>query len=274
MTNPERDWSFETKQIHAGQTSDPTTKARALPIYQTTSYTFDNTDHAAALFGLAEPGNIYTRLMNPTTDVVEQRIAALEGGVAGLFLASGQAAETFAILNIAGAGDHIVSSPRLYGGTYNLFHYTLPKLGIETTFVSDPDDLDSWRAAVRPNTKAFYGEAISNPQIDILDIPGVSAVAHDNGVPLIVDNTITTPYLLQPIAHGADIVVHSATKYLGGHGTAIAGVIVDSGNFDWRSGRFPGFTEPDPSYHGVVFADLGAPAYALKARVQLLRDLG
>jgi O-acetylhomoserine (thiol)-lyase len=274
MTNPERDWSFETKQIHAGQTSDPTTKARALPIYQTTSYTFDNTDHAAALFGLAEPGNIYTRLMNPTTDVVEQRIAALEGGVAGLFLASGQAAETFAILNIAGAGDHIVSSPRLYGGTYNLFHYTLPKLGIETTFVSDPDDLDSWRAAVRPNTRAFYGEAISNPQIDILDIPGVSAVAHDNGVPLIVDNTIATPYLIQPIAHGADIVVHSATKYLGGHGTAIAGVIVDSGNFDWRSGRFPGFTEPDPSYHGVVFADLGAPAYALKARVQLLRDLG
>ena len=274
MTNPEIDWSFETKQIHAGQTSDPTTKARALPIYQTTSYTFDSTDHAAALFGLAEPGNIYTRLMNPTTDVVEQRIAALEGGVAGLFLASGQAAETFAILNIAGAGDHIVSSPRLYGGTYNLLHYTLPKLGIETTFVADPDDLDSWRAAVRPNTKAFYGETISNPQIDILDIPGISAVAHDSGVPLIVDNTIATPYLIQPIAHGADIVVHSATKYLGGHGTAIAGVIVDSGNFDWTSGKFPGFTEPDPSYHGVVFADLGAPAYALKARVQLLRDLG
>lgn len=274
MTKPEADWSFETKQIHAGQTSDPTTHARALPIYQTTSYTFDSTEHAAALFGLTEPGNIYTRLMNPTTDVVEQRIAALEGGVAGLFLASGQAAETFAILNIAGAGDHIVASPRLYGGTYNLLHYTLPKLGIETTFVSDPDDLDSWRAAVRPNTKAFYGETISNPQIDILDIPGVSAVAHDNGVPLIVDNTIATPYLIQPIAHGADIVVHSATKYLGGHGTAIAGVIVDSGNFDWTSGKFPGFTEPDPSYHGVVFADLGAPAYALKARVQLLRDLG
>ena len=274
MTNPEAYWSFETKQIHAGQTADSVTHARALPIYQTTSYTFDSTEHAAALFGLAEPGNIYTRLMNPTTDVVEQRIAALEGGVAGLFLASGQAAETFAILNIAGSGDHIVSSPRLYGGTYNLFHYTLPKLGIETSFVSDPDDLDSWRAAVRPNTKAFYGETISNPQIDILDIPGVSAVAHDNGVPLIVDNTIATPYLIQPIAHGADIVVHSATKYLGGHGTAIAGVIVDSGNFDWTSGKFPGFTEPDPSYHGVVFADLGAPAYALKARVQLLRDLG
>ena len=273
-TNPEAQWSFETKQIHAGQTPDSATNARALPIYQTTSYTFDSTDHAAALFGLAEPGNIYTRIMNPTTDVVEQRIAALEGGVAALFLASGQAAETFAILNIAGTGDHVVSSPRLYGGTYNLFHYTLPKLGIETTFVDDPDDLDSWRAAVRPNTKAFYAETISNPKIDILDIPGVSKIAHDNGVPLIVDNTIATPYLIQPIAHGADIVVHSATKYLGGHGTAIAGVIVDGGNFDWTNGRFPGFTEPDPSYHGVVFADLGAPAYALKARVQLLRDLG
>jgi O-acetylhomoserine (thiol)-lyase len=273
-TNPEANWSFETRQIHAGQTPDSATNARALPIYQTTSYTFDSTDHAAALFGLAEPGNIYTRIMNPTTDVVEQRIASLEGGVAALFLASGQAAETLAILNIAGTGDHIVSSPRLYGGTYNLLHYTLPKLGIETTFVDDPDDLDSWQTAVRPNTKAFYAETISNPKIDILDIPGVSKIAHDNGVPLIVDNTIATPYLIQPIAHGADIVVHSATKYLGGHGTAIAGVIVDSGNFNWTNGRFPGFTEPDPSYHGVVFADLGAPAYALKARVQLLRDLG
>ncbi len=269
------DWSFETKQIHAGQVPDSDTHARALPIYQTTSYTFDSTDHAAALFGLAEPGNIYTRLMNPTTDVVEQRIAALEGGVAALFLASGQAAETCAILNLAGAGDHIVSSPRLYGGTYNLFHHTLPKLGIETTFVDDPDDLDSWQAAVRPNTKAFYGETISNPKIDILDTPGVSAVAHANGVPLIVDNTIATPYLIRPLAQGADIVVHSATKYLGGHGTAIAGVIVDGGTFDWAaSGKFPGFTTADPSYHGVVFADLGAPAYALKARVQLLRDLG
>ncbi|TGD86756.1 bifunctional o-acetylhomoserine/o-acetylserine sulfhydrylase [Mycolicibacterium sp. CH28] len=274
IEDPSVNWSFETKQIHAGQTPDAVTHARALPIYQTTSYTFDNTDHAAALFGLTEPGNIYTRLMNPTTDTVEQRIAALEGGVAALFLASGQAAETFAILNIAGVGDHIVSSPRLYGGTYNLLHYTLPKLGIETTFVEDPDDLDSWQAAVRPNTKAFFGETISNPQIDILDIPGVSKVAHENGVPLIVDNTIATPYLIQPIAHGADIVVHSATKYLGGHGTAIAGVIVDGGKFDWTNGRFPGFTSPDPSYHGVVFADLGAPAYALKARVQLLRDLG
>jgi len=273
MTTPDN-WSFETKQIHAGQTPDRDTHSRALPIYQTTSYTFDSTDHAAALFGLAEPGNIYTRLMNPTTDVVEQRIAALEGGVAALFLSSGQAAETFAILNLAGAGDHIVSSPRLYGGTYNLLHYTLAKLGIETTFVSDPDDLDAWRAAVRPNTKAFFAETISNPKVDILDTPGVSAVAHDNGVPLIVDNTIATPYLIQPLSQGADIVVHSATKYLGGHGTAVAGVIVDGGTFDWTSGKFPGFTTPDPSYHGVVFADLGAPAFALKARVQLLRDLG
>jgi O-acetylhomoserine (thiol)-lyase len=278
MTNPESDptanWAFETKQVHAGQTPDIATNARALPIYQTTSYTFNSTDHAAALFGLAEPGNIYTRIMNPTQDVVEQRIAALEGGVAALFLASGQAAETFSILNLAGVGDHIVSSPRLYGGTYNLFHYSLPKLGIEVGFVEDPDDLDSWRAAVRPNTKAFFGETISNPQIDVLDIPGVSAVAHENGVPLIVDNTIATPYLIQPIALGADIVVHSATKYLGGHGSAIAGVIVDGGKFDWTNGRFPGFTTPDPSYHGVVFAELGPPAFALKARVQLLRDYG
>ena len=278
MTTPEIDptasWAFETKQVHAGQSPDIATGARALPIYQTTSYVFDDTTHAAALFGLEVEGNIYTRIGNPTQDVVEQRIAALEGGVAALFLSSGQAAETFAILNLAAAGDHIVSSPRLYGGTYNLLHYTLPRLGIETTFVEDPDDLDSWRAAVRPNTKAFFAETISNPKIDVLDIPGVSSVAHDNGVPLIVDNTIATPYLIQPIAHGADIVVHSATKYLGGHGTAIAGVIVDGGNFDWTQGRHPGFTVPDPSYHGVVFAELGPPAYALKARVQLLRDLG
>jgi O-acetylhomoserine (thiol)-lyase len=278
MTNPESDptanWAFETKQVHAGQTPDIATNARALPIYQTTSYTFNSTDHAAALFGLAEPGNIYTRIMNPTQDVVEQRIAALEGGVAALFLSSGQAAETFSILNLAGAGDHIVSSPRLYGGTYNLFHYSLPKLGIEVSFVEDPDDLDSWQSAVRPNTKAFFAETISNPQIDILDTPGVSGVAHANGVPLIVDNTVATPYLIQPISQGADIVVHSATKYLGGHGAAIAGVIVDGGTFDWTQGRFPGFTTPDPSYHGVVFAELGPPAFALKARVQLLRDMG
>jgi O-acetylhomoserine (thiol)-lyase len=274
VVDPSAHWSFETKQVHAGQTPDVVTNARALPIYQTTSYTFNSTDHAAALFGLEAEGNIYTRIGNPTQDVVEQRIAALEGGVAALFLASGQAAETFAILNLANAGDHIVSSPRLYGGTYNLFHYTLPKLGIDVSFVENPDDLESWRAAVRPNTKAFFGETISNPQNDILDIPGVAAVAHDAGVPLIVDNTVATPYLIQPISHGADIVVHSATKYLGGHGSAIAGVIVDGGTFDWTNGRFPGFTTPDPSYHGVVFAELGPPAFALKARVQLLRDLG
>ncbi|MGW6378402.1 bifunctional o-acetylhomoserine/o-acetylserine sulfhydrylase [Rhodococcus sp. NPDC055112] len=274
VTDPTAAWSFETKQIHAGQTSDATTNARALPIYQTTSYTFNNTDHAAALFGLAEPGNIYTRIMNPTQDAVEQRIASLEGGVAALLLASGQAAETFAILNLAEAGDHIVSSPRLYGGTYNLFHYTLPKLGITVSFVEDPDNLEQWRAAIQPNTKAFFGETISNPKNDVFDIPGVSAVAHENGIPLIVDNTVATPYLIRPLEHGADIVVHSATKYLGGHGTAIAGVIVDGGNFDWTQGRHTNFTTPDPSYHGAVFADLGAPAFALKARVQLLRDVG
>lgn len=272
--DPTAHWSFETKQVHAGQRPDPVTNARALPIYQTTSYTFDDTAHAAALFGLEVPGNIYTRIGNPTTDVVEQRIAALEGGVAALFLASGQAAETFAILNLAGAGDHIVSSPRLYGGTYNLFHHSLAKIGIDVSFVEDPDDLDSWRSAVRPNTKAFFGETISNPQIDILDTPGVSAVAHEHGLPLIVDNTVATPYLIQPIAQGADIVVHSATKYLGGHGSTIAGAIVDGGTFDWTGDRFPGFTTPDPSYHGVVYAELGPPAFALKARVQLLRDFG
>lgn len=277
--NPVDFWSFETKQIHAGQTADPATNARALPIYQTTSYVFNDTQHAANLFGLAEPGNIYTRIMNPTQDAVEQRIAALEGGVAALLVASGQAAETYAILNIVETGGHVVSSPRLYGGTFNLFHYTLPKLGIEVTFVEDPEDLESWQAAVRDNTRAFYGESISNPNNEILDIKGISEVAHRNGVPLIVDNTVATPFLLNPLAHGADVVVHSATKYIGGHGTAIGGVIVDGGTFDWRVQRdgqdlFPGFTTPDPSYHGAVFADLGAPAYALKARVQWLRDTG
>src|SRR6476659_8712138 len=267
-------WSFETRQIHAGQTPDPTTKARALPIYQTTSYAFDSSEHGRKLFALEELGNIYTRIMNPTQAVVEDRINSLEGGVGALLVASGQSAETLAILTLAQAGDHIVSSPRLYGGTYNLFHYTLPKLGITVGFVDNPDDPDSWKDAIRVNTKAFFAETISNPQNDILDIPNVAEVAHDAGVPLIVDNTVATPYLIQPRAHGADIVVHSATKYLGGHGAAIAGVIVDGGTFDWTNGKFPGFTTPDPSYHGVVFADLGAPAYALKARVQLLRDMG
>ena len=277
-------WSFETRQIHAGQTPDGTTNARALPIYQTTSYTFNDTTHAANLFALKELGNIYTRIMNPTQAAVEDRIASLEGGVGALLTSSGQAAETLAILNVAEAGDHIVSSPSLYGGTYNLFHYTLPKLGIEVSFVENPDDLDSWRAAARPNTKAFYGESIANPKNDILDIAGVAGVAHEIGVPLIVDNTVATPYLVRPIEWGADIVVHSATKYIGGHGTAIAGVIVDSGNFDYARypERFPNYNQPDPSYHGLVYArDLGVGSafganlsFILKARVQLLRDLG
>jgi O-acetylhomoserine (thiol)-lyase len=277
-------WSFETRQIHAGQSADTATGARALPIYQTTSYVFKDTDHAANLFGLKEFGNIYTRIMNPTQDAVEQRLASLEGGVAALLVASGQAAETLAILNVAEAGDHIVSSPRLYGGTYNLFHYSLPKLGITVSFVEDPDDLESWRGAVRPNTKAFFAETISNPKQDVLDIEGVAGVAHESGVPLIVDNTVATPYLLRPFEFGADIVVHSTTKYLGGHGTSIGGVIIDAGNFDYAAqpDRFPGFNQPDPSYHGLVFArdlGVGSPlganlAFILKARVQLLRDLG
>jgi O-acetylhomoserine (thiol)-lyase len=277
-------WSFETRQIHAGQNPDSATNARALPIYQTTSYTFDSTDHAANLFALKEFGNIYTRIMNPTQAAVEERIASLEGGVGALLVSSGQAAETLALLNIAEAGDHIVSSPSLYGGTYNLFHYTFKKLGIEVSFVEDPDDLDSWRAAVKPNTKAFFAETISNPKNDILDIEGVAGVAHAAGVPLVVDNTVATPYLIRPIEFGADIVVHSATKYLGGHGTAVAGAIVDSGNFDFGADpeRFPNYNQPDPSYHGLVYArDLGVGsalganlAFILKARVQLLRDLG
>ena len=277
-------WSFETRQIHAGQAPDAATNARALPIYQTTSYTFNDTTHAANLFALKELGNIYTRIMNPTQAAVEDRLASLEGGVGALLVSSGQAAETLAILNVAEAGDHIVSSPSLYGGTYNLFHYTLPKLGIQVSFVEDPDDIESWRAAVRPNTKAFYGESIANPKNDILDIRAVADLAHEIGVPLIVDNTVATPYLIRPIEWGADIVVHSATKYIGGHGTAIAGAIIDSGNFDYAQypERFPNYNQPDPSYHGLVYArDLGVGSafganlsFILKARVQLLRDLG
>ncbi|WP_138758130.1 bifunctional o-acetylhomoserine/o-acetylserine sulfhydrylase [Modestobacter altitudinis] len=273
MTEPSG-WSFETRQIHAGAAPDPTTGARALPIYATTSYQFRDSQHAADLFALAEMGNIYTRIMNPTQDALEQRVASLEGGVAALAVASGQAAETLAILNIAEAGSHVVASASLYGGTYNLLHHSLPKLGVQVSFVEDPDDPENWQSLVQENTKAFYAETIGNPKGDVLDISAVSEVAHRNGVPLIVDNTIATPFLIRPIEHGADIVVHSATKYLGGHGTAIAGLIVDSGNFAWTGGKFPGFTTPDPTYHGVVYADLGAPAYALKARVQLLRDLG
>ncbi|NKY41122.1 bifunctional o-acetylhomoserine/o-acetylserine sulfhydrylase [Cellulomonas septica] len=277
-------WSFETRQIHAGQAPDASTGARALPIYQTTSYVFDSAQQAADRFALKELGPIYTRIGNPTTEVVENRIANLEGGVGALLVASGQAAETFAILNIAEAGDHVVASPSLYGGTYNLLHYTLPKLGIETTFVEDPHDAESWRAAVRPNTKLFFAETIPNPKSDVLDIELVADVAHENGVPLIVDNTVATPYLINPLQWGADVVVHSATKYLGGHGSAIAGVIVDAGRFDYTADpeKFPGFSKPDPSYHGLVIGEaLGKDgvfgvnlSYILKARIQLLRDLG
>ena len=277
-------YSFETQQIHAGQVPDPTTGARALPLYQTTAYQFRDTKHAADLFGLAELGNIYTRIMNPTQDTVEQRVAALEGGVAALLVASGSAATTFAILNIAQAGDHIVSSPSLYGGTYNLFHYTLPKFGIEVTFVDNPDDPESWRKAVKPNTKAFFGETIANPKNDLLDIETVAKIAHENEVPLIVDNTVATPYLIRPIEWGADVVVHSATKFLSGHGNTVVGAIVDAGKFDYAKfpKRFPSFNEPDPSYHGLVYAQalgVGSPfganlSYIFKIRLTLLRDIG
>ncbi|PFG30886.1 bifunctional o-acetylhomoserine/o-acetylserine sulfhydrylase [Paramicrobacterium agarici] len=278
MTDAHSNWKFETLQIHAGAAPDPVTKSRATPIYQTTSYVFDNTEHAKNLFALAEFGNIYTRIQNPTQDVVEQRVAALEGGTGALLLASGQAASTFSILNIAQAGDHVVSSSSIYGGTYNLFKYTLAKLGIEVTFVEDQDDLDEWRRAVRTNTKAFFAETIGNPRINVLDIAGVADVAHSNDVPLIVDNTIATPYLIRPLEHGADIVTHSATKFLGGHGTVIGGVIVDGGTFEWSKhvDKFPGLTEPDPSYHGASYTTVlgDSIAYIIKARVQLLRDLG
>ncbi|WP_434749384.1 homocysteine synthase [Paenibacillus amylolyticus] len=274
MSN-ERELSFETLAIHAGQEIDPTTQSRAVPLYQTTSYGFRDTEHAANLFGLKEFGNIYTRLMNPTTDVFEQRIAALEGGAGALATASGQAAITFSLLNIAGAGDEIVSSASLYGGTYNLFSTTLPKLGLGVKFV-DSSDPENFRAAITEKTKALYAETIGNPKGNVLDIEAVAAIAHEHGIPLIVDNTFPSPYLLRPIEHGADIVVHSATKFIGGHGTSIGGVIVDSGKFDWKaSGKFPGLTEPDPSYNGVVYTEAVGPiAYIIKARVQLLRDLG
>src|SRR5690554_1374253 len=278
MSDTSANWQFETKQIHSGAQPDPTTNSRATPIYRTTAYVFNDADHAKNLFALAEFGNIYTRIQNPTQDVVEQRVAALEGGTAALLLASGQAATTFAVLNIAQAGDHIVSSSSIYGGTYNLFKYTLAKLGIETTFVENQDDPEEWRRAVRPNTKLFFAETIGNPRINVLDIRAVADVAHSNGVPLIVDNTIATPYLIRPFEHGADIVIHSATKFLGGHGTVMGGVIVDGGTFEWSKNveKFPGLTEPDPSYHGASYTTVlgDSIAYIIKARVQLLRDLG
>ncbi len=276
-------WGFETKQIHVGGEPDPTTGARAVPIYQTTSYEFRDAAHAANLFALAEVGNIYTRIMNPTQGALEARLNALEGGVTtaiglpgALALASGQAAATLAITTIAESGDHIVSSASLYGGTYNLLHYTLQKYGIDVTFIDDPDDLDAWRAAVRPNTKLFFGEVLANPRNNFFDIEGVGAVAHDAGVPLIVDNTVPTPYLVRPLEHGADIVVHSLTKFIGGHGTSIGGAIIDGGSFDFGDAeKFPNFNNPDPSYHGLAYwPALGAGAFILKARVQGLRDTG
>ncbi|MCI0152847.1 bifunctional o-acetylhomoserine/o-acetylserine sulfhydrylase [Dermacoccus nishinomiyaensis] len=277
-------WAFETKQIHVGQNVDGDTGARALPIYQTTSFVFDSAETAANRFGLSDLGPIYTRIGNPTAQAVEDRIAALEGGVGALLLASGQAATTFAILNVAQAGDHIVASSALYGGTYNLLKYTLKRLGVETTFIDNINDLDEWRGAIRDNTKLLFGETLSNPDQKVLDVRGLADVAHDAGVPLFVDNTVATPYLLRPIEHGADVVIHSATKYLGGHGTSIAGVLVDAGTFDYAAdpAKFPQFNEPSESYHGLVFArdlGVGSPlganlAFILKARVELLRDLG
>ncbi|OPJ58264.1 O-acetylhomoserine aminocarboxypropyltransferase/cysteine synthase family protein [Clostridium oryzae] len=270
----ERKLSFETLQVHAGQEPDPTTGSRAVPIYQTSSYVFKNADHAANLFQLKEPGNVYSRIMNPTTDVFEKRVAELEDGVAGLATSSGLAAITYAILNVANSGDDIVAAATLYGGTYELFGVTLKKLGINVIFV-DPDDPENFRKAITPKTKAIYGETIGNPRINVLDIEAVAKIAHENKIPLIIDNTFGTPYLVRPIEFGADVVVHSATKFIGGHGTSIGGIIVDGGKFDWAgSGKFPDFTTPDKSYNGLVYADLGAPAFALKARVQLLRNTG
>ena len=270
----ERDYGFDTLALHGGQQADPTTTARAVPIYQSTSYVFHDTDHAANLFALSEMGNIYTRIMNPTTDVFEQRVALLEGGVGALATASGQAAETLAILNIAGAGDEIVSSAGLYGGTYNLFHYTLPKIGVNVKFV-DGTDPEAFREAITDKTKAIYSETVGNPALNTLDIEAIAEVAHEAGLPLIVDNTLPSPYLVNPLAHGADIVVESTTKFIGGHGTTIGGVIVDGGTFPWDNGKFPEFTEPDPSYNGLEYYPvLGEMAYILKARVQMLRDYG
>ncbi len=265
---------LDTIALHGGQNVDPATKARAVPIYQTTSYVFDDTGHAARLFALEEFGNIYTRIMNPTTDVLEQRITALEGGAGGMAVASGQAAVVYSILNIAHAGDHIVSSGSLYGGTYNAFFHTLPKYGITTTFV-EPGDLAAWKAAAKPNTKAFFAETLGNPKVDVLDVKAVADAAHASGVPLIVDNTLATPILLRPIEYGADIIVHSATKFIGGHGTSIGGLVVDAGKFNWDNGKFPELIEPDPSYHGAQYVkSFGPLAYILKMRVQLLRDIG
>ena len=269
-----RQYGFATRQLHAGQQPDPTTGSRAVPIYQTTSYVFKDTDHAARLFALQEPGNIYTRIMNPTSDVFEQRVADLEGGVGALAASSGHAAQAMAILALCGAGDHIVSASTLYGGTYNQFNYTFPRLGIDVTFV-DPADPENFRRAIRDNTKILYGETLGNPRINVFPFDEVAKIAREHHIPVMIDNTFATPYLCRPFEWGANIVVHSTTKFIGGHGTSIGGMIVDGGNFDWAgSGRFRNFTEPDPSYHGLVYSTLGAPAFILKARVQILRDIG
>jgi O-acetylhomoserine (thiol)-lyase len=267
-------YKAETLLLHAGQKPDPTTNARAVPLYQTTSYNFNNAEHAAKLFALAEPGNIYTRLMNPTTDVFEQRVAALEGGVGALATASGQAAETLALLNIVEAGEEIVASASLYGGTYNLLHYQFPKLGIKVHFV-DPSDPQNFAKAINDKTRAVFAETLGNPKLDVLDFSAVAKIAHDAGVPLVVDNTLASPYLCRPLDFGADIVIHSATKFIGGHGTSIGGVIVDGGKFNWGNGKYKGFTEPDPSYHGLkIWETLGPVSFILKARIQGLRDYG
>ena len=269
-----RSYGFTTRQLHAGQKPDPATGSRAVPIYQTTSFAFRDTAHAARLFALEEPGNIYSRIMNPTNDVFEQRLADLEGGVGALSASSGHAAQTMAILALCAQGDHIVSASTLYGGTYNQFNYTFPRLGIEVTFV-DPSDPENFRRAIRPNTKILYGETLGNPRINVFPFEEVSKIARENRIPLVIDNTFATPYLCRPFEWGANIVLHSTTKFIGGHGTTIGGAIVDGGNFDWAaSGRFPNFTTPDPSYHGLTFATLGAAAFILKTRVQILRDIG
>ena len=276
MSATPRKYGFSTKQLHAGYSPDPTTGSRAVPIYQTTSYQFKSTEHAANLFALKELGNIYTRLMNPTTDVLEQRLAALEGGVAAVAASSGHAAQAQAIFTLLGAGDHIVSSSRLYGGTYNQFHYTFPKLGIDVTFV-DPTDPKNFEKAIRPNTRLLYGETLGNPDISVFPFEEVAEIARKHKIVVMIDNTFATPYLFRPFEWGANVITHSTTKFIGGHGTSIGGIVVDGGNFDWTSGRYPGFTEPDPSYHGLVYASLlgaGLPPFAIKLRVQTLRDLG
>ena len=276
MSDQEHQFGFSTQQLHAGQTPDPATGSRAVPIYQTTSYQFNDTEHAANLFALKEFGNIYTRIMNPTTDVLEQRVAALEGGAAAIAAGSGHGAQTMAILTLCGAGDHIVASSRLYGGTFNQFNYTFPRIGIDVTLV-DPSDVDGIAAAIQPNTKLIYGETLGNPDIFVFPFEEVSAIARAHNIPLMIDNTFATPYLCRPFEWGANIITHSTTKFMGGHGTSIGGIIVDGNNFDWTSGRFDNFTSPDPSYNGLVYADLagaGLPPFGIKARVQILRDIG